>query len=61
VLGVQEQVIGPIAGDEVRKQKRVGVKKADYTEKKAWGECANDFRTFLLSQPELPCLELVSD
>ncbi len=25
-----------------------------------WGECANDFRTFLLSQPELPCLELVS-
>jgi hypothetical protein len=25
-----------------------------------WGECANDFRTFLLSQSELPCLELVS-
>jgi hypothetical protein len=25
-----------------------------------WGECANDFRAFLLSQSELPCLELVS-
>jgi len=24
------------------------------------GECANDFRTFLLSQPDLLCLELVS-
>jgi hypothetical protein len=23
------------------------------------GECANDFRTLLLSQPEFPCLELI--
>jgi hypothetical protein len=28
--------------------------------KNKWGECANDFRTFLLSQPELPCPEWVS-
>jgi len=37
-----------------------GVQKANYTEKKAWGGCVADFRTFLLSQPEFPCLELVS-
>jgi len=38
-----------------------GARRACNAKKQRGGECANDFRTFLMSEPELPCLELVSD
>jgi|CXWL01.1.fsa_nt_gi hypothetical protein len=41
-----------------RKERRPS-RSSSYRER-VWGECANDFRTFLLSQPELPCFELTS-
>jgi len=36
------------------------VKKTDYYEKNAWGECANDFRTFLDECPDLRFNEVLA-